>query len=300
MFDFKLLLDPIILAILFLFAAVVIYFINKVRYINKSLLFLTNVLRSFKKGNIAYRFKELDDIFSNNTFISNYWVEFKNTLVFNEALSISNVKLKGIENETSSIQCTVDSGYFFNEETLVNSKLNYKFIASVPTILTGLGPLFTFLHVAIAFSKVNFSTQEATIASVSSLLAAMKVAAMISVIAVGSSILFIIIERILYKNMCKTPLNAFQLEMNKLFDNITSEKFLVELLKESKLQNNSLNKAFSSLSSEMKTAFDKSLRETLVPYLDNLIFSVNKLQENIKKQGSKGILDDLFGNDDKE
>ena len=300
MFDFKLLLDPIILAILFLFAAVVIYFINKVRYINKSLLFLTNVLRSFKKGNIAYRFKELDDIFSNNTFISNYWVEFKNTLVFNEALSISNVKLKGIENETSSIQCTVDSGYFFNEETLVNSKLNYKFIASVPTILTGLGPLFTFLHVAIAFSKVNFATQEATIASVSSLLAAMKVAAMISVIAVGSSILFIIIERILYKNMCKTPLNAFQLEMNKLFDNITSEKFLVELLKESKLQNNSLNKAFSSLSSEMKTAFDKSLRETLVPYLDNLIFSVNKLQENIKKQGSKGILDDLFGNDDKE
>ena len=299
MFDFALLLNPVILAILVLFAGVVVYFVTKVRYINSSLLWLTNVLRSFKKGNIVYRFKELDDIFTNNAFISNYWVEFKNTLVFNEASTIQDDKLKGIGDGTSSIQCTIDSGYFFNEETLINSKLNYKFISSVPTILTGLGPLFTFLHIAVAFSKVNFATQEATIASVSSLLAAMKVAAMISVVAVGSSILFMIIERILYKNMCKTPLSAFQLEMNKLFDNITSEKFLVELLKESKLQNNSLNNAFASMPIQMKAAFDKSFKETLVPYLDNLIFSVNKLQENLKKQGSQGILDDLFGNDDK-
>ena len=145
------------------------------------------------------------------------------------------------------------------------------------------------MHIAIAFSKVNFATQEATIASVSSLLASMKVAAMISVVAVGTSILFMVIERILYKNMCKTPLSAFQLEMNKLFDNITSEKFLVELLRESKLQNSVLNQTFTTMPMH-------------VPYLDNLIFSVNKLQDNIKKNnsGAKNILDNIFGtnNDD--
>ncbi len=292
MFDFKLFLDPVILAILVLFTGVVIYYVKKVLYINKSLTSLTNVLKSFKKGNIAYRFKELDEIFSRTPFLSNYWVEFKNTLVFNDGMISAN--------ETSNIQCTVDSGLFFNEDTLVNSKLNYKFISAVPTILTGLGPLFTFLHISLAFSKVNFATQEATIASVSSLLAAMKVAAMISVVAVGTSIFFMIIERILYKNLCITPLSAFQLELNKLFDNITSEKFLVELLRESKLQNNSLNQAFETLPVQMKTAFDKSFKESLVPYLDNLIFSVNKLQENLNKKGSKGILDDLFGNNDEE
>lgn len=300
MLDFKLFLDPVILTIIAFFIFVVGYFITRVKYINTSLVFLTNVLRSFKKGNIVYRFKELDDIFSNNVFISNYWIEFKNTLVFNEGSTIGNEKLKGINQDTSSIQCTIDSGYFFNEETLINSKLNYKFISAVPTILTGLGPLFTFLHISLAFSRVDFSTQEATITSISSLLASMKVAAMISVVAVGTSILFIILERLLYKNMCKTPLNAFQLEMNKLFDSITSEKFLVELLKESKIQNNSLNNAFTTIPAQMKSAFDKSFKETLVPYLDNLIFSVNKLQENIKKQGSQGILDDLFGSDESE
>lgn len=295
MFDFKLFLNPVILAIIALFIGVLVYYITKVNYINKSLVNLTKILNGFKKGNIAYRFKELDDLFTNNPFISNYWIEFKNTLVFNEG-----IQLKGAGIDNSSIQCTVDSGYFFNEETLVNSKLNYKFISAVPTILTGLGPLFTFLHISLAFSKVNFATQEATISSVSSLLASMKVAAMISVVAVGTSILFMIVERLLYKNRCKTPLEAFQLEMNKLFDNITSEKFLVELLKESKLQNSSLSQAFHTLPLQMKTAFDKSLKETLVPYLDNLIFSVNKLQESLKKDKSKDILDDLFGTDDEE
>ncbi len=297
MFDFSVFLNPVILAIIVCFIGVVAYFVSKVQYINMSLIGLTNILKSFRKGNIVYRFKELDDMFLKSPFISNYWVEFKNTLVFNEGIS-----LKGAAPENSSIQCTMDSSYFFNEETLINSKLNYKFISAVPTILTGLGPLFTFMHIAIAFSKVNFATQEATIASVSSLLASMKVAAMISVVAVGTSILFMVIERILYKNMCKTPLSAFQLEMNKLFDNITSEKFLVELLRESKLQNSVLNQTFTTMPMQMKAAFDKSFKETLVPYLDNLIFSVNKLQDNIKKNnsGAKNILDNIFGtnNDD--
>ena len=108
MFDFTLFLNPVILAIIALFAGVVVYFVTKVKYINSSLVHHTNVLKGFKKGNIVYRFKELDDIFSNNPFISNYWIEFKNTLVFNEGIS-----LKGTAADTSSIQCTVDAGYFF-------------------------------------------------------------------------------------------------------------------------------------------------------------------------------------------
>lgn len=298
--DFSLFLNPVILAILILFAGILIYFISSVRYINASLRYLTNVLRSFKKGNIVFRFKELDEIFVNNTFISSYWIEFKNSLVFNESIPVNTgddtLKFHSTGAESSSIQCTIDAGYFFNEETLVNNKMNYKFISSVPTILTGLGPLFTFLHISLAFAKVNFVTQEATITSVSALMAAMKVAAMISVVAVGTSIIFMIIERILYKNMCKAPLAEFQIELNKLFDNISSEKFLVQLLNEARLSNNSMKQIFNQLPMQMKSAFDQSFNASLIPYLDNLIFSVNKLNEQLIQsgKGTSNILDDLF------
>ena len=301
--DLKLFLDPVVLVILTLFCVILGYLFYKVRYINVSLKRLTKILKSFKKGSIVYRFKELDEIFSKDKFIANYWVEFKNSLVFNEGITVKSGEdpLKFQNLDTSNIQCTIDSGYFFNEETLVHGKMNYKFISTVPTILTGLGPLFTFLHISLAFAKVNFSTQEATIASVSSLMGAMKVAARISVVAVGSSIIFIIIERLIYKNLCMVPLNEFQLELNKLFDNISSEKFLVELLKESKMQNNAMNQVFNELPEQMKIAFEKSFNASLIPYLDNLIFSVNKLQENIAQssKSSSGILNDLFGNNDK-
>lgn len=304
--DYKLFLDPVIIAILLLFVSIMGYLFHKVHYINVSLKRLTKVLKTFKKGTIMYRFKELDEIFLKDQFIANYWLEFKNSLVFNEGMTIKSgddpLKFQNLTPESSSIQCTMDSGYFFNEETLVNGKMNYKFIATVPTILTGLGPLFTFLHISLAFAKVSFETQEATIASVSGLMAAMKVAAMISVVAVGTSIIFMIIERLIYKNLCIIPLNEFQLELNKLFDNISSEKFLVELLKESKMQNKSINQVFSEMPDQMKTAFDRSFSTSLVPYLDNLIFSVNKLQETIAKtsKGSSGILSDLFGGGDEK
>ncbi len=301
-FEFNILLNPVIIAILLLFVLILGYLLARVKSINENLRRLTAVLREFKKGTIVYRFKELDEIFSKDPFIANYWVEFKNTLVFSDGMAAADAgaKFKAPSADTSSIQCTIDAGYFFNEETLVNGKMNYKFISAVPTILTGLGPLFTFLHISLAFSKVNFATQEATIASVSSLMAAMKVAAMISVIAVGTSIIFMIVERLTYKNLCLAPLNEFQLEMNKLFDNISSEKFLVELLKESKLQNNAMNQAFNQLPAKMKEAFEASFNASLVPYLDNLIFSVNKLQENLLQQGKKpaNIIDELFNNDD--
>lgn len=303
--DLRLFLDPVVLVILVMFCAIMGYLFYKVRYINVSLKHLTKVLKSFKKGSIMYRFKELDEIFSKDGFIANHWVEFKNSLVFNEGMTIKSgddpLKFQNLTADTSNIQCTIDSGYFFNEETLVHGKMNYKFISTVPTILTGLGPLFTFLHISLAFAKVNFSTQEATIASVSYLMGAMKVAAMISVVAVGTSIIFMIIERLIYKNLCMVPLNEFQLELNKLFDNISSEKFLVELLKESKRQNNAMNQVFNELPEQMKIAFEKSFNASLIPYLDNLIFSVNKLQENIAQssKGSSGILNDLFGNNDK-
>lgn len=296
----KIVLNPAILIVLATFFSIIIYYMKKIKFINTELNKLLNVLNNFKKSDLIFRFKELDDLMSKNSYISSSWAEFKNTLVFSESVSLKNEKndivFENISQSIQNIQTTIDPIYFFNEETLVTSKLNYKFVQTTPTILTGLGPLFTFLNIAFAFAGVNFSTQEATINSVSHLMSSMQIAALVSVLAVGSAIIFLVVERILYNNKCKIPLAQVQEKIFKLFDNISSEKFLIELLKETKIQNNSVSNLLSTLPNQFKESIDGSLTNILVPYLENLIFGINKLQEKAaqNKKQTNDIVDDLF------
>lgn len=296
----KILLDPAILLVLMTFVGITVYYIKKIKRINTELLALMAFLKRFKKADLSFRFKELDNGMSSIPYVANFWAEFKNTLMFSESVSLKNenndMVFHNVSQSMENIQTTVDPNFFFNEENLVTSKLNYKFIQTAPTILTGMGPLFTFMNIGIAFSRVDFSSQEATLQSVSSLMASMQVAACVSVLAVSTSLLFLLIERLLFNNMCKIPLQQIQEILSKLFDNISSEKFLIELLKETKIQNNSTKNLLTLLPNQFKDALDKSLQTSLVPYLENLIFGLNKLQEKGLIQNKKGsdVVDDLF------
>ncbi len=113
--------------------------------------------------------------------------------------------------------------YFFNEDSLVTSKYNNKFVQIAPTILTGLGPLFTFLNIAIAFTHVDFSNQDTTIASVANLMGSMQIAALCSVLAVSASLIFMFFEKLYYNKMCRVPMQKVQELLYGLFDNISSE-----------------------------------------------------------------------------
>lgn len=295
-----LLFDPGVLLVILVFFGIIGYYVKKVRVINKDLGSLLVVLKRFKKSDLSFRFKELDDGMSSIPCVASSWSDFKNTLMFSESFSMKNesndLLFQNVSESVSNIQSTVEPSFFFNEESLITSKLNYKFIQTAPTILTGLGPLFTFLNIGIAFSRINFSTQEATINSVSSLMSSMQVAAVISVLAVSASLLFLLIERVLYNNLCKIPLLEIQAVLGKLFDNISSEKFLIELLRETKIQNNSTKNLLNAMPNQFKTALDKSLTTILAPYLENILFGLNKLQEKsvlVQKKNSD-IVDDLF------
>ena len=294
------LFDPAILIVLITFFAVTFYYVKKVNHVNVELLKLLAFLKSFKKYDLGFSFKELDSGMTANPYVSSAWYEFRNTLVFSESVSYkdenNDVVFQNIAQSTSNIQTTVDPIYFFNEESLVTSKMNYKFVQTVPTFLTGMGPLFTFLNIVFAFAGVSFTTQEETLQSVTHLIGGMQIAALVSVLAVGSSLIFLMIERLLYNRKCKLPLNEVQECFFKLFDNISSEKFLIELLKEAKLQNSSITNLLSVLPSQFKESLDKSLTSIFVPYLENLIFGINKLQDKIvtSPKNDSDVVDNLF------
>lgn len=297
----KYITDIPILIVIIVFVSSTIYCYSKYLATGKNLNILIQFMADFKKNDLNFRFKEIDEWMNSNPYVSAVWAEFKNTLVFSESVALKtegqDYKYQDVSSTVQNVQTTVDPLYFFNEETLVTSKFNFKMVQTIPTVLTGFGPLFTFLNIAIAFGRIDFSTQEKTIASVSSFMGSMQVAALVSVIAVGSSLVYLMIERILYNKMCKTPLNKIQEIMGSLFASISSEKFLYELLRETKIQNNSAANLMSTMPNQFKTAFNASMASNLVPYLENLIFGLNQLNKQLKesaKSNKSDVVDELF------
>ena len=293
--------DIPILIVLFTFLFSIIYCAKNYVYVNKNLKIFLAFISNFRKTDLNFRFKEIDEWMSANPYVSGAWLEFKNTLVFSESIALkgknNDLTYKEVSSTVQNIQTTVDPLYFFNEETLVTSKFNNKFLQTVPTVLTGFGPLFTFLNIAIAFGKIDFSSQEKTIASVAGLMSSMQTAALVSVIAVGSSLRFLLFERIIFQQLCKNPLSKCEDLMGKLFDNISSEKFLLELLKETKIQNNSVSNLITAMPQQFKAALNSGIASNLVPYLENLIFGLNEVNKSMKEVAKKGKgddVDDLF------
>ncbi|MDD3149630.1 MAG: hypothetical protein PHV68_02255 [Candidatus Gastranaerophilales bacterium] len=284
----------IVLSIFFVFLYLFIY---KAICININLNKILKVLRSYKKSELIYRFKELNDVLSENTFITDYWGEFRETLVFNDSSKFQtqsdDLYFDTAMNNQSNIYYTCDSNYFFNEETLVNRFLNYKFISSIPGLLTGLGPLGTFLYIAIGFSGVDFSSEENTLNSISNLLSNIEIAAIISILAIGSALCFTIVEKVGYYFLCCKPLNELQLEINRLFDKIPPEKFLIDMVKESKKQNALMNEYINKLPLNIKEAFNESIKANLSPYLENLVFGLNQQKELFSKVVLNKINNDL-------
>ncbi len=286
--------EPAILIITIAFLFFIMTVLRNYTRVEKNLKAVKNFLSALNKKELSYRFKELDNFMASNSFTNTVWEDFKKALIFPEKLFVASQQNAAADYKPE-IYLTVDASYFFNEETLIYSKINSKFIQTMPTLLTGLGPFFTFLKMAIAFTQVNFSDDSNIGSSFNGLITNIQMAALCSVFAVGFSLLFMLIEKILYNRMCKKYSLEIQRELIRLFDVVTSEKFLIDLVKESKLQNQTNEKLLKALPEEFAKSLAKTLNEGTTPYLENILYSLNKLNETMDKSSGGGdVVDKLF------
>ena len=259
----------------------------------KNLKSVYKFLSTLNKKEVSYRFNQLDEFMISNPYTTTCWEDFKKALVFPEKLFTASQATGSAANYSPEIFLTIDASYFFNEESLIYTKINYKFIQAMPTLLTGMGPFFTFLKMAIAFSGISLASGD--VSSLEGLLTNIQIAALCSVFAVGYSLLFLFIEKILYSHKCKKHYLAIQRELIRLFDICTGEQFLIDLVKESKRQNFNNEKILKSLPEDFANSLKKSIGELTTPYLENIIYSLNKLNESIEKNNNNGdMVDKLF------
>ena len=78
----KIFTDIPILIVLTLFLGSMIFTIQKYAFVKKNLNLLNGFLNSFKKTDLNFRFKEIDEWMSHNPYVYVPWMDFKNTLVF--------------------------------------------------------------------------------------------------------------------------------------------------------------------------------------------------------------------------
>ena len=60
------------------------------------------------------------------------------------------------------------------------------------------------------------------------------------------------------------------------------------------MQNINNEKILKSLPEDFAKAITKSIGEVTTPYLENILYSLNKLNENLDKSGDGDVVDKLF------
>lgn len=296
-FLMKLIKDPPVIIIVTTFWSGLGYMLKRYIAIAKDLKKVYSDLETFEKSNMSYRYEEFKQILMSNPCTARPFEQFKDALLFSDTIAFQDtedsVEFENVSDRVSGIQSTVDIPYFFNEDSMITPHYNKNFLNSFPELLTGFGPFFTFLKIAEAFGKLDFSSPEALTKTVAHFVGDMQIAAICSVLAVGSCLTFTVINKLMTSLMLSTACEKVVEKLGSLFGITTTEAFLVDLLKTSKIQNHDNGTILKSIPKAFSTSIQKDLANVIMPYLDSLIFGVNNLNDTMSKKSDNG--DELGG-----
>ena len=236
---------------------------------------------------------------TSNALSAKPWEDFRSTLVFSDTIAYQNNETEELDYDTvsddmSDIQTTSDALDYFNEDTLAYAHYNKHIIALAPTLLTGFGPLFTFIMIGTAFGMLDFSSSAALTKSIAGFVGTMQVAAMCSVCAVSSALIMMTVDKFSFSRFILPKIAKVQNKITDLFTTISAEKFLVDLLRTTKTQSHENATLLRNLPTTFTSSIKKDLTNIVVPYLDSVIFGINSLNKTVEKS-SKSSDDDLSG-----
>ncbi len=296
-FVLRLIKDPPVLIIISTFIGGLTYTMSRYLFVSKNLNKLCKDLESFTKSNLTYRFEEFKQIMSTNACTARPFEDFKDSLLFSDTIAFQEgedkIEYENVSESVSGIQTTTDISYYFNEDSMVYPHFNKNFIAMLPELLTGFGPFFTFLKIATAFGLLDFTSAETLTRTVAEFVSDMQVAAICSVLAVGSCLTFNIIDKIVSALVLMASCSRAQSKIASLFNVTTTESFMIDLLKTSKIQNHENGVILKTIPKSFATSIQKDLANVIQPYLEGIIYGVNSLTEQMAKKSDSG--DELGG-----
>jgi prophage DNA circulation protein len=211
--------------------------------------------------------------------INHYWSEFWETVVISKN-----------RNGEDQLFNTLDAEYFFNDENLINNQIDIRYYNTIPSILTGLGILGTFLGLMMGLSQLDLgsSDPDKLREGITGLLGGATIAFSTSVWGIFSSIIFNILEKKSIKKL-SVVVSEIKKSIDELFDRKTPEKWLSEIYKESSEQSTQLKRFNDDLVLAMAEALEMALAQKLSPSLDKLGEAIS----NLNNAGVQGITESI-------
>lgn len=157
--------------------------------------------------------------------IKELWEEFSSSIIDIEKEE-NGLKVK-------EVYQTIDSEYFFNADTLLREKMNFKLLNYIPQSLVGLGLLGTFLGLALGLEGLHLSTQEAINNSVKILIGGVKTSFYTSLYGMYFSITFSFIINV-YIGGYEEKIIKLKDKLNNLFNKNIGDKTILSIKNEIK------------------------------------------------------------------
>lgn len=215
------------------------------------------------------------------------WIEFDKTLV------VTN----------NSLQNSFDASHFFNPHTLAPAITESRLLAAVPSFLTAIGVIGTFLGLQQGLSGLNLSDIKHAQSGINQLISGASVAFMTSVWGVGLSVLFNIIEKSV-EQWIRAQISDLQSKIDRLFPRVNPEQTLNSIYDENRKTalaldglaekiGNQMQKAMTNATSQTLEEMLQGLKYVMEPAIDQLIKSSDALNHRQEK-GSEKVLESLL------
>lgn len=223
--------------------------------------------------------EEIKNSLTNDELIGHYWSEFWESVVVTKN-----------QNGEDKVFNTIDAHHFFNEDNLINHKINIRFYNALPGILTGLGILGTFLGLIFGLSRIDLTTSDPNQLrdGIRGLLEGATIAFSTSIWGISFSILFSLLEK-WGINKLGNKVDFIQRRIDKLFDRKTTEEWLYEIRNEAVQQSTQLKRFNDDLAISIASALEEKLVEKLSPSLDKLFEAI----EGLSNAGVKSISESI-------
>lgn len=246
---------------------------------------ISNIQKIFNKyrlDNIWQNFEHLNEELSKNKFIEPFWRKFNESL-----LKTGNFEDKG------KVYSTIGANYLFNEVNLIYSCINIQIYKAVPSILTGLGILGTFLGLILGLSQIDLATSDINVLKngIKGLLSGASMAFSTSLVGISLSILFLFIKRSIMSSLSKKIIKL-QSTIDNLFIYKSPESILYDIFDNIKEQTDELKKFNTELAISIANALDEKLASSLTPTFEKLLNAIKELTKTGVSQLSKSITEE--------